>query len=347
MIDRNVLDTLALMLAADGPMPLPATGDILVLKAEPDVLGVLPEARVLARTTFKPHHDALARRGVRLVDLESGAVPTAPLVLVCPPRQRDELRALFARALIAAPEGAVIAACLPNTLGAKTAEKILGELAGETQALSKNKCRAFWTIKHHSRFDRALAEDWIARDQPQEIAEGDLISRPGLFSWDRIDPGSVLLADSVPEVTRGLGADFGAGTGFLAREVLSHCRNVTGMHLYEAEHRALACAAANLAAFDNVQIAWTDVTEGGPDAVYDFIVMNPPFHTGRADAAGLGQAFIRAAARALKPGGTLWMVANRHLPYEGELAACFKSHEMLEDEAGYKVIRAERPKRAK
>ena len=55
----------------------------------------------------------------------------------------------------------------------------------------------------------------------------------------------------------------------------------------------------------------------------DAVVMNPPFHTGRTAEPGLGQAFITAAARLLAPQGQLWMVANRHLPYETALGGQF------------------------
>ncbi len=345
MMDRAVLDTLALALDAEGPQPLPASGDILVLKAEPDLFDLLPAERMIARTTFKPHYDAFQRRGLRLIDLEGGDLPQAPLTLIVPPRQRDEMRALFARALLAAPEGGLIMACLPNTLGSKTAEKNLEAIAGETSAISKHKCRAFWTTKRAANIDTELCEAWIGADQPQHVGDGSLISRPGLFSWEHIDPGSEILADSIPEHTRGLGADFGAGIGYIAREVLAHCPHVEGMHLFEAEHRAIACAHANLAQSGAHEIHWADVTTDAPQGIYDFIVMNPPFHTGRAETVSLGQAFIRAAARALKPSGALWMVANRHLPYEAELTLRFKGHEMVEDDGRYKIIRAERPKR--
>ena len=154
-----------------------------------------------------------------------------------------------------------------------------------------------------------------------------------------------MLADSIPEWIRGRGADLGAGQGYLAREVLTNCPHVESMDLFEAEHRALACQAKNLEGYSNWASHWPDVTKNAPKAEFDFAVMNPPFHTGRADSTSLGQDFIRAAADTLKTGGTLWLVANRHLPYESVLSECFKSHEMLEDEGGYKIIKAEKPKR--
>lgn len=347
MMDNAVFDTLHLALET-GAVPLPEDGPILVLNAEPGPwLSRLPKERLVCRTSQKPAHDALKAAGFTVLAPDTVDVPQARLTIIVPPRQRDYARALYARALMAAPEGGYILASLPNTLGGKTAEKMLAEIAGDAGSLSKHKCRAFWTVKHSPLIDTGLAEAWIAEDSPREI-EPNLWSRPGLFSWDRVDPGSELLADSVPEYTKGIGADLGAGNGYLSREILTHCAAVERMDLFEADYRAIGCIEATMAPLEGRYTAqWADVLSDLPKATYDFAVMNPPFHTGRADNAELGRRFIRAAAATLKPSGTLWLVANRHLPYEGELSACFRGHEMLEDEDGYKIIRADKPKRLK
>jgi 16S rRNA (guanine1207-N2)-methyltransferase len=75
--------------------------------------------------------------------------------------------------------------------------------------------------------------------------------------------------------------------------------------------------------------------------------MNPPFHTARAPDPALGAAFIRAAHRGLLPDGVLYMVANRHLPYEPVLKALFRQVEEVGGDGAFRVSRAAYPIRSK
>ena len=86
-------------------------------------------------------------------------------------------------------------------------------------------------------------------------------------------------------------------------------------------------------------IGSTSPTKPAP-ATYDAIVCNPPFHAGRAAEPALGQGIIAAAARALRPGGRFYMVANRGLPYEPLLKASFASFETLADNNKFRISRA-------
>ena len=70
------------------------------------------------------------------------------------------------------------------------------------------------------------------------------------------------------------------------------------------------------------------------------MVTNPPFHDGGAEDQSLGQAFIRQAAEALRPGGILWLVANRHLPYEAALTTLFRRVTPKVEASGYKIYEA-------
>ncbi len=342
-MDQITLETL-LVPFADGALKMPETGNILLTRAVASpAWRALPKERLICLQSLKSDHDALITDGYSVLPPQTEDLPEAGLYLCLPPRQKDEMRAAFARALMAAPDGGIVLACLPNKAGARSAEKALKQLAGHVDTLSKNKCRAFWARKS-GEFDRALAAAWIEADQPR-LTESGLIARPGLFSWDRIDAGSHLLAECLPRNLRGKGADFGGCTGYLTRAVLEKAPRVDSIDLIEAEYRAIEPAKQNLTGEARASVHWEDVCMLNRPNAYRFIIMNPPFHTGHADHNALGQAFIRSAARNLKSGGELWMVANRHLPYERTLEEAFRFHERLTDESGYKILRAENPRR--
>jgi 16S rRNA (guanine1207-N2)-methyltransferase len=296
--------------------------------------------------TFKPEADALSRAGIRVATDITSSGESFPLVLVLPPRQRDEARSLLTRAVKAAgSEGRVVVAA-GNNSGARSLEADLQALTGPGESRSKNKCRVAWTKPMgEATIDQALMASWSTLDAPRKILDERFLSRPGLFAWDRADPASELLVSELPSGLKGHAADLGAGFGYLAVELLNRCPGITALDMYEAEFRALELAKLNVAALSGsaaFKTHWHDVTTGLL-GTYDIIVTNPPFHTGSgADDPGLGRRFIAAAARALKPGGRLWLVANRHLPYEHILNASFGSVRISTQRYGFKIIEATR-----
>jgi 16S rRNA (guanine1207-N2)-methyltransferase len=177
----------------------------------------------------------------------------------------------------------------------------------------------------------------IAAGGPHKVEGLGAWSQPGVFAWDRIDPGSALLAAHVPELS-GAGADLGCGYGALATVVLRSV-GVTALRLVDLDRRAVEAARRNIedarATFE-----WADARTLDDGGDLDFVVSNPPFHDGGAEDRRLGQAFIRKAAGLLKKGGVLWLVANRHLPYEAELNAAFKRVRPVADQGGYKLFEA-------
>ncbi|OOG45929.1 class I SAM-dependent methyltransferase [Rhodanobacter sp. C01] len=323
---------------------LPTDGRVLFLRARAGGrLREMAQPGWLCEQSFMPFADELGRNGLRVG--EPAVDEVFPLVLVLPPRQRDEARALFARALRHTAPGGVVLASMPNAEGAKSGEADLAKLAGAVQHLSKHKCRVFWSTPNATDINQALLAEWLGLDAPRATGDGYL-SRPGLFAWDRIDHASALLAAHLPNDLHGRVADLGAGYGYLASQVVARCPKVEAIDLYEAEARALEPAQANLASAQHkcgrelaVTVHWSDVTRGLPQR-YDVIVSNPPFHQGRADLPELGQAFIASAADALQPAGRLFIVANRHLPYEAVLAARFSEVRTLVVQEGFKVIEA-------
>jgi 16S rRNA (guanine1207-N2)-methyltransferase len=338
------LETLMLPFAG-GQLAWPGEDGVLFIGArEGWPLHARPLPGLVCEQDLKPQAEALQRAGFALA--EAGDPTCYPLVLLLPPRQREQARAQMARALARLAPGGSIVACMPNREGAKSGEADLARLAGPLHTLSKHHCRVFWTSS--PQVDPALAAAWLGGDAPRRIEDarvpgGGFFSRPGVFAWDRIDPASLLLAEHLPVDLRGHAADLGAGWGYLAGQLLARCPGVTALDLHEADARALQLARDNLAAWNAgvpLEFHWQDVAAGLPRR-YDTIVCNPPFHAqGAGERVDLGRAFIVAAAAALQPGGRLWLVANRHLPYEAVLDASFGSTRIVAQRDGFKVIEA-------
>lgn len=305
------------------------------------VLRAQPWPGLVCEQSFKPDADALTRMGLPLVAADDSRA--YPLVLLLPPRQRSEARALMARAVASTAPGGRIIAAASNNEGARSSEDDLARIAGPLETMTKNKCRVFWTAPLNGPADPALMDEWRALDAIRPIEGGRFVSRPGVFAWDHIDTASALLAEHFPADLAGRAADLGAGFGYLSTELLTRCPDIVALDLYEAEARALDLARRNLAAFEHraaLGFHWHDVTAGLPHR-YDVIVMNPPFHTqSRAERPDVGRRFITVAADALSPGGRLWLVANRNLPYESALAGGFANVRVVAQRSGYKIVEA-------
>lgn len=344
------LETLLLPFAS-GELAWPREGGALFVGArEGWPLHAQPLPGLVCGQDWKPQAEALQRAGFTLAD--AGDATRHPLVLLLPARQREQARAQFAHALQRLAPGGSVVACMPNREGAKSGEADLARIAGPLRTLSKHHCRVFWGTPPAPGMpgsgDAALARAWLGLDAPRRIEDarvpgGSFLSRPGVFAWNRIDTASLLLAEHLPADLHGHAADLGAGWGYLAGQLLARCPGVTALDLYEADARALQLARDNLAAWGArvpLEFHWRDVAAGLPRR-YDAIVCNPPFHAqGAGERVDLGRAFIAAAAAALHPGGRLWLVANRHLPYEGVLDAGFGSVRSVAQRDGFKVIEA-------
>lgn len=320
--------TLAL---ASGALALPPEGRVLVLRPRAgDDLSVLGAARVQVVTGFRPDHDAFAAQGYAVAQAPEGAYAAA---LVCLPRARDHARALLAQASAHVVPGGPVLVDGQKTDGIESVWREL-RAAGAAPGAALSKA-------HGKIFGFAAGADpagWAAQDR--DIGEG-LVTRPGVFSADGPDAASALLAAALPERLPPRVADLGAGWGYLARAVLAR-EGVAECHLIEAEAEALACARRNLPD-PRARFHWADALRFRPERPYDAVVCNPPFHAAREADPALGIAFLRAAAGMLTTSGTLWLVANRHLPYEPALAGLFREHEDRGGDSRFRLWRASRP----
>ena len=330
----------------------PPLNTALALNARPGLQ--LPSGLHLhCQQSFRPWADALTQRGHPLIAAgfdPHGQVDALPpdqaCVLLLFPRQREAQRAEAARALLSLGADGVLLAAQANEHGAKSVEADLRVLCPGLVVHSKHHCRVL--LARAADIDRARCLEWSGLDAARPIDCAGLVQRPlrsapGLFAVDRIDTGSALLIEHLPAQLAGAVADLGSGVGVLSAAALERCPGIESLDLFEADARAVALSLNNLSgARVPVRAHWSDVASG-IDGRFDVVLSNPPFHIGSKGLPALGQAFLRSAAAALKPGGECWIVANAHLPYEGQLQQLFGEVRSIALGSGFKVLRAVRP----
>ena len=290
-----------------------------------------------------------------LVDIPKGATQLSPLVpgasplaalsegslseivMFAQPGTLERRRAL-ALALTALRPGGRLTALAPKDKGGARIAKELAEFGCAVDEGVKRHHRIATCERPEKLPDLTLAK---AEGAMRLIEETGFWSQPGIFSWDRIDPGSELLIEHLPSLS-GSGADLGCGYGFLARHLLAKSPAVTSLALVDIDGRAVEAARHNVTDA-RATFLWADVRKpdiAGLPKGLDFVVMNAPFHDGGTEDRRLMTTFLERAAALLKNGGVCWLVANRHLPYEAAMAPLFASITPVADARGFKVFEA-------
>lgn len=249
------------------------------------------------------------------------------LAVVCCTRSKQQTADLIAQAAACAD---IVVVDGQKIDGVDSHYKTLRKLTRVKGMITKAHGRLFWFAGMQLPSLRAVDQNFRG-----------FITQSGVFSAGAVDSASALLAEALPEHLAGDVLDLGAGWGYLSAEIVKRV-GVTRLDLVEADYFALDCAKRNLCD-PRAKFHWADARDW--TGVYDAVVMNPPFHTGREGDPELGRAFITAARSCLRPKGTLYMVANRHLPYETMLEQCFAKVLELPGNGRFKLFQASRPKR--
>ncbi|MFN4058729.1 MAG: class I SAM-dependent methyltransferase [Roseinatronobacter sp.] len=322
-----------LTLAFAEGLSLPA-GAITVLRPRAgESFAPLDSAGLTLVQSFRPDHDALQQAGYTVV----ADFIAAPVTLVCLPRSKAEALDLIAQAA----GSDLVLVDGQKTDGIDSVLKAVRARADILGVVSKAHGKLFW-------FSPKGADLSERRATPQMVKGPSgtrFVTLPGVFSSDGVDPASALLAAHLPDDLPAQIADLGAGWGVLAAAVLSR-RGPEVVHLVEAEAQALALARQNVTD-PRAQFHWADATSFTLPGAVGGVVMNPPFHTGRSAQPALGLAFIATAARMLGTRGHLWMVGNRHLPYDAALSETFVEVTILTETPSFKVWHARTPRRGK
>jgi 16S rRNA (guanine1207-N2)-methyltransferase len=312
----------------------------------PAVLRLRERMRVLGGDAMQVRH----AHGTREL---SPDVP-ADLVVITIPEERIGWQQLLFDGLSRLRHGGRLLVGGANDVGAKPAAKLVARCMGHARVLAQGGGQRVFDAVRGEACDLTLLRELVAPwDDPEAMQAlswhvaghpAHVFTRPGVFSWEHIDEASAILADVMtPEDATDV-LDLGCGAGVLG-VALAHRAPNARVTLVDADSDAVRCAERTMretghAAF---RVLASDVTSAVADDRFDLVVSNPPFHDGKQVDLALSRRFVEEAFVVLRRGGRLQLVANRTLPYEGELERVFGNRRTLHDGVRFKVLEARRP----
>ena len=235
----------------------------------------------------------------------------------------------------------VYAAGMDKHLAPGTAD-LLEDYMGPTQRhRGQKKARMFTAAT-----DKALRSGeppW--RSYELKERQWTLKARPGVFAGAHLDIGSRCLLEQMEKLpTASSIVDLGCGNGLLG---LVAAATLPGAEVSFVDESSLAIESAKYNAkglipdaVDRMHWLWNDGLADFTGVAPDLVLCNPPFHHGHVVDDFNGRRLIQQAAECLTPGGELWLVANRHLPYHGQLKRRFARVETLFQNSKFVVFRA-------
>lgn len=168
-----------------------------------------------------------------------------------------------------------------------------------------------------------------------------VVNHAGVFCADRLDIGTRFFLEHLPKGGRRI-VDLGCGNGVVGTAVA--LADPTAEVLFVDESfQAVASAEATYKANGvpgHAEFRVGDGLAGVAAGSVDVVLNNPPFHSHQATTDATAWRMFTGAKRALRPGGELWVIGNRHLGYHVTLRRLFGNSRLVASDPKFVVLKA-------
>ncbi|MER6915847.1 methyltransferase [Streptomyces sp. NPDC000594] len=183
-------------------------------------------------------------------------------------------------------------------------------------------------------------------DDTGVLAGHTVTNHAGIFCADRLDIGTRLFLRHLPTPDGSARVvDLGCGNGVVGTAVALTAPDAEITFIDES-YSAVASAEAtyrdNVPDGERARFVVGDGMSPLPDSSVDLVLTNPPFHSHRATTDTTARRMFTGARRALRPGGELWVIGNRHLGYHIRLRKLFGNCEVVASDPKFVVLRSVR-----
>ncbi|MET7684587.1 methyltransferase [Streptomyces sp. NPDC005423] len=243
------------------------------------------------------------------------------------------------------PETVVVGTGMVKEIHTSTL-KLFERILGPTRtSLAEKKARLIHCVPKPSAVRPASPwpHSYALPDGIGTVSGRTVVNHAGVFCAERLDVGTRFLLQHLPAV-RGVGriVDLGCGNGVVGTAVA--LADPTAEVLFVDESfQAVASAEATYKANGvpgHAEFRVGDGLAGVAAESVDLVLTNPPFHSHQATTDATAWRMFTGARRALRPGGELWVIGNRHLGYHVKLKRLFGNSQLVASDAKFVVLKA-------
>ncbi|MYS94282.1 MULTISPECIES: methyltransferase [Streptomyces] len=170
-----------------------------------------------------------------------------------------------------------------------------------------------------------------------------VVNHAGVFCADRLDIGTRFFLEHLPNGGSGRRVvDLGCGNGVVGTAV-ALADPAAEVLFVDESFQAVASAEATYKANGvpgHAEFRVGDGLAGVPSGSVDLVLNNPPFHSHQATTDATAWRMFTGARRALRPGGELWVIGNRHLGYHVKLRKLFGNSRLVASDPKFVVLKA-------
>ncbi|KJY83664.1 16S rRNA methyltransferase [Vibrio galatheae] len=251
----------------------------------------------------------------------------ADMVLLYWPKAKAEAEYLLAMLMAKLGANTEIVVVGENRSGVKSIEKMFKAYGLITKYDSARRCSFYWgqCTQAPAPFD---IQDWFKSYQVEyQHSSLTIKSLPGVFSHGEFDIGSKLLLDTLPKL-KGKVLDFGCGAGVIG-SVMALLNPEIELEMCDISALAVESSKATLAANGLTgRVFASDIYSDTRDD-YDFIVSNPPFHSGLDTSYSATETLLAQGPKQSAKNGQLYIVANSFLKYPPIIEQAYSNCETL------------------
>lgn len=268
------------------------------------------------------------------------------LVIINFPKSKDELAFTFAMIAPYLLTDAKIILVGEKKGGVQSSPKLTqGFLQGCQKVDAARHCLVFAGIVKPDSLNKAFdIEDWYKKYQINiDNIELTIASLPGVFSQNKLDVGTALLLNNLPEKMQGKVLDFGCGAGVISSFIGKKFPS-TQLSLLDVNALAISSAKKTLEINDLSGDVFASNSLSKVTEKYQHIVSNPPFHQGTKTSYQATELFLTGIKNHMLPPSDITIVANSFLQYLPIMQQNIGSTKCINNAQGFNIYRSQRHK---